>query len=134
MKKLFSILALILVFCMPAYAMAATEPNTKTIEETTSYESDTIRITIDRWCYAFNRTSLRFFVANVYVNDPAQLHTAASSIPRTTRKRPARLPNATTRFWRSTAIITTTRTRTGLSSATACSIAMRLPPATSCLS
>ena len=76
MKKLFSILALILVFCMPAYAMAATEPNTKTIEETTSYESDTIRITIDRWCYAFNRTSLRFFVANVYVNDPAQLHTA----------------------------------------------------------
>ena len=75
MKKLFSILALILVFCMPAYAMAATEPNTKTIEETTSYESDTIRITIDRWCYAFNRTSLRFFVANVYVNDPAQLHT-----------------------------------------------------------
>ena len=28
MKKLFSILALILVFCMPAYAMAATEPNT----------------------------------------------------------------------------------------------------------
>ena len=76
MKKLFSILALIFVFCMPAYAMAATEPNTKTIEETTSYESDTIRITIDRWCYAFNRTSLRFFVANVYVNDPAQLHTA----------------------------------------------------------
>lgn len=76
MKKLFSILALILVFCMSAYAMAATEPNTKTIEETTSYESDTIRITIDRWCYAFNRTSLRFFVANVYVNDPAQLHTA----------------------------------------------------------
>lgn len=44
MKKLFSILALILVFCMPAYAMAATEPNTKTIEETTSYESDTIRL------------------------------------------------------------------------------------------
>ena len=76
MKKLFSILALIFVFCMPAYTMAATEPNTKTIEETTSYESDTIRITIDRWCYAFNRTSLRFFVANVYVNDPAQLHTA----------------------------------------------------------
>ena len=76
MKKLFSILALIFVFCMPAYAMAATEPNSKTIEETTSYESDTIRITIDRWCYAFNRTSLRFFVANVYVNDPAQLHTA----------------------------------------------------------
>ena len=45
MKKLFSILALILVFCMPAYAMAATEPNTKTIEETTSYESDTMPLT-----------------------------------------------------------------------------------------
>ena len=132
MKKLFSILALILVFCMPAYAMAATEPNTKTIEETTSYESDTIRITIDRWCYAFNRTSLRFFVAKIRRSCIPRL--PASSIPRTTRKRPARLPNATTRFWRSTVTITTTRTRTGLSSATACSIAMRLPLATSCSS
>ena len=37
---------------------------------------DYIQITIDQWCYAFNRTSLRFFVANVYVDDPAQLQTA----------------------------------------------------------
>ena len=76
MKKLFYLVALVAALCVPTCAMAATEPNTKTIEETTSYESDTIRITIDRWCYAFNRTSLRFFVANVYVNDPAQLQTA----------------------------------------------------------
>lgn len=76
MKKLFYLVALVAALCVPACAMAATEPNTKTIEETTSYESDTIQITIDRWCYAFNRTSLRFFVANIYVNDPAQLQTA----------------------------------------------------------
>ena len=76
MKKLFYLVALVAALCVPTCAMAATEPNTKTIEETTSYESDTIRITIDRWCYAFNRTSLRFFVANIYVNDPAQLQTA----------------------------------------------------------
>ena len=76
MKKLFYLVALVAALCVPICAMAATEPNTKTIEETTSYESDTIRITIDRWCYAFNRTSLRFFVANIYVNDPAQLQTA----------------------------------------------------------
>ena len=76
MKKLFYLVALVAALCVPICAMAATEPNTKTIEETTSYESDTIRITIDRWCYAFNRTSLRFFVANIYVKDPAQLQTA----------------------------------------------------------
>ena len=76
MKKLFYLVALVAALCVPTCAMAATEPNTKTIEETTSYESDTIQITIDRWCYAFNRTSLRFFVANIYVNDPAQLQTA----------------------------------------------------------
>ena len=35
--------------------------NAKTIEDTTTYEGDTIKITIDQWCYAFNRTNLRFF-------------------------------------------------------------------------
>ena len=65
-----------LALCLPVCALAATEPNAKTIEDTTTYEGDTIKITIDQWCYAFNRTNLRFFVANVYVSDPAQMQTA----------------------------------------------------------
>ncbi len=69
------VLALILVLCAGT-ALAATEPNTKTIEETTTYEGENLRITIDRWCYAFNKTELRFFVANVYTKDPSQLQTA----------------------------------------------------------
>ena len=76
MKKLISLLLALMLVIGAASALAATEPNSKTIEETTTYESDTLRITIDRWCYAFNRTDCRFFVANVYVDDPAQLKTA----------------------------------------------------------
>ncbi|MDO5377281.1 MAG: phosphodiester glycosidase family protein [Clostridia bacterium] len=68
-------LALMLALCAGA-ALAATEPNTKTIEETTTYEGENLRITIDRWCYAFNKTELRFFVAHVYTEDPSQLQTA----------------------------------------------------------
>ena len=76
MKKIICWAALVLALCLPVCALAATEPNTRTIEDTTTYEGETIQITIDQWCYAFNRTSLRFFVANVYVDDPAQLQTA----------------------------------------------------------
>ena len=76
MKKIICWAALVLALCLPVCALAATEPNTRTIEDTTTYEGEPIQITIDQWCYAFNRTSLRFFVANVYVDDPAQLQTA----------------------------------------------------------
>ena len=73
MRKIICRAALMLALCLPVCALAATEPNAKTIEDTTTYEGDTIKITIDQWCYAFNRTNLRFFVANVYVSDPAQI-------------------------------------------------------------
>ena len=76
MRKIICRAALMLALCLPVCALAATEPNAKTIEDTTTYEGDTIKITIDQWCYAFNRTNLRFFVANVYVSDPAQMQTA----------------------------------------------------------
>lgn len=76
MRKIICRAALMLALCLPVCAIAATEPNAKTIEDTTTYEGDTIKITIDQWCYAFNRTNLRFFVANVYVSDPAQMQTA----------------------------------------------------------
>ena len=71
--------ALLAAVCLAlgaAPALAATEPNTKTIEESLSYEDETIRVTVDRWCYAFNRTELRFYVANVYLDRPEQLRTA----------------------------------------------------------
>lgn len=74
-KLVCALLALALGLCACG-AVAATEPNSKTIEESFSYDSDSIRVTIDRWCYAFNRTELRFFVANVYLNSPQQLQTA----------------------------------------------------------
>lgn len=69
------LLALMLT-AMASVALAATEPESKVIEETTTYESDTLNITIDRWCYAFKNTELRFFVAHIYTERPDQLQTA----------------------------------------------------------
>ena len=74
-KLLCALLTLCMALCAFG-ALAATEPNSKTIEETFSYDGGSIRVTIDRWCYAFNRTELRFFVANVYLDSPEQLQTA----------------------------------------------------------
>ena len=76
-RKRFALLLLsALLMLVSAGALAKTEPNSKTIEETITYEEEGIRITIDRWCHAFNRTKLRFFVANIYVDSPSQLQTA----------------------------------------------------------
>ena len=75
-KTLALLCALTLLCAASAGALAKTEPNSKTIEETNTYDYGSLKITIDQWCYAFNKTSLRFFVANVYVDDPAQLKTA----------------------------------------------------------
>ena len=74
-KLLCALLAICMALCACG-ALAATEPNSKTIEETFSYDGGSIQVTVDRWCYAFNRTQLRFFVANVYVSRPDQLQTA----------------------------------------------------------
>lgn len=71
-----ALLLAVLLTAACAHALALTEPNTKTIEETTTYEGNGISITIDRWCYAFNKTDLRFFLAHVYVDDPSQLQSA----------------------------------------------------------
>ena len=76
MKKVLALLlALSLTLCA-SLALAATEPNSKNIENTITYESDTLRITIDQWCYAFDNTDCRFFVADVYTTRPDQLLTA----------------------------------------------------------
>ena len=76
MKKLISLILILTLALSASMALAATEPNSKTIEETTTYEAENISITIDRWCYAFNRTECRFFVADIVVKDPSQLQTA----------------------------------------------------------
>ncbi len=77
MMKKMTTLALCLLLCaLCAGALAAAVPNSKTIEESNTYDYGSLKITLDRWCYAFNNTELRFFVANIFVDDPAQLQTA----------------------------------------------------------
>jgi len=76
MKKTLSLFLVLMMILFASLAVAATEPNSKTIEETIHYESDTLKITIDRWCYAFNKTDCRFFVADIYTTRPDQLLTA----------------------------------------------------------
>lgn len=121
MKKIICWAALVLALCLPVCALAATEPNTRTIEDTTTYEGETIQITIDQWCYAFNRTSLRFFGRQRLCG---RSRAAANRVRRRGilqeqlggHQRHCRAPR---RLWPSTAITTTTRTRTVWSSATA---------------
>ena len=60
---------------VPAFALAS-EPESKTIEETIRFKDDKLEIVIDQWCYAFKKTDLRFFVAHVHTTDPLQLRTA----------------------------------------------------------
>ena len=75
--KRFATLFLLCLILLPVLAQATLAvPKEKKIEETVTYESDTIRIVIDRWLYDFNKSDLRFFVANIWVKDPAQLQTA----------------------------------------------------------
>ena len=75
--KALALVGLLALLCgMSALALAKTEPTEKFIEETNTYDYGSLRITIDQWCHTFKKTSLRFFVANVYVDDPAQLKTA----------------------------------------------------------
>ncbi len=75
MKKI-TLMVSTLLLMFAASGALATEPNTKTIEETVSYKGDTLEIVVDRWCYAFNNTELRFFVADIKTADPLQLRTA----------------------------------------------------------
>lgn len=75
-KKLVCLALTLVCVLSAACALARTLPNSKTIEESSVYEMDSIRITLDRWCYAFNNTELRFFAAHVYTTRPDQLRTA----------------------------------------------------------
>ncbi|MBQ7485889.1 MAG: phosphodiester glycosidase family protein [Clostridia bacterium] len=71
---LFTVMTVAMGSFSPAYAAAT--PSSKTLEETKNYETDTLKITIEQWCYHYKNTNLRFFIADVYTTRPDQLQTA----------------------------------------------------------
>ena len=77
-RKIISLVfMLVLMLCFAACAQA--KPDTileKNLEASYAHESETLKIDIDQWHYAYKKHDLRFFVAHIYVNDPSQLMTA----------------------------------------------------------
>lgn len=77
MKIIARMLALVLMLiCLAAPALAIVEPESKNLEQTLTHESDTLKIQIDQWCYAYKKHDLRFFVINLHLNNPTQMQTA----------------------------------------------------------
>ncbi len=78
MKILARALALAtLLLCLAApMAHAIVEPESKTLEQTLTYDYDTLKIQIDQWLYAFKKHDLRFFIVNLYIDNPTQMQTA----------------------------------------------------------
>ncbi|MBR5301373.1 MAG: phosphodiester glycosidase family protein [Clostridia bacterium] len=76
MKKLALALVLMLLCCAATAALAAEEPQSKNLEQTITHDTDTLRIQIDQWHYAYKKHDLRFFVVNLHTASPAQLQTA----------------------------------------------------------
>lgn len=77
-QKIKTLLAL-LVLMVGIAAVAQAKPDEileKNLEQQYAHESDTLKIDIDQWHYAYKKHDLRFFVAHIYVSDPAQLRTA----------------------------------------------------------
>lgn len=76
-KILTLIFALVLMVFFASCAQAKPdEILAKNLENTLTHESETLKINIDQWHYEYKKHDLRFFVAHIYVNDPAQLQTA----------------------------------------------------------
>ena len=77
-RKLISLLlALVLMIGVASAAQAKPEEVLeKNLERTLTHESETLKITVDQWHYAYKKHDLRFFVAHIDVTDPAQLRTA----------------------------------------------------------
>ena len=67
--------AFLLIACA-GMALAKGEPISKTIEQSSTYDYGTLKITIDQWRHEFKKTDLRYFVAHVYTTGPEQLRTA----------------------------------------------------------
>lgn len=75
-KSAFLLLAVLLLLRVPFALAAQPELLSQTLEETLSYEGNGISVRVDRWYYAYTKMDLRFFVAHVFVDGPAQLQTA----------------------------------------------------------
>lgn len=70
-----ALLALCLMF-LSTLALAAETPKARTSEHYDTYTSDTLTIDITREEWTFKSHKLKFLVARVHVEDPAQLRTA----------------------------------------------------------
>ena len=69
-------LVLMLACLIAAPALAIVEPESKTLEQTLTHDSDTLKIKIDQWCYAYKKHDLRFFVVDLQIANPTQMQTA----------------------------------------------------------
>lgn len=69
-------LSLMLICLLAAPALALVEPQSKNLEQTLTYDYDTLKIQIDQWHYAYKKHDVRFFVVNLHLTDPAQMQTA----------------------------------------------------------
>lgn len=80
MKKLARALALLLMLTLlcgaAVSALAIVEPESKNLEQTLTYDYDTLKIQIDQWHYAYKKHDLRFFVVNLHITNPTQMQTA----------------------------------------------------------
>ena len=70
------VLAMVLMLAASVSALAKSEPISKTIENSNTYDYGTLKITVDQWRHEFKKTDLRYFVAHVYTTSPEQLRTA----------------------------------------------------------
>ena len=54
------VLAAALMTAVSAAALAKSEPISKTIEQSNTYDYGTLKITIDQWRHEFKKTDLRY--------------------------------------------------------------------------
>lgn len=75
--KIFALMLALMITCFASVsALALVEPKSKTLEESTTYDSETLQIQIDQWHYEYKNHDLRFFIVNLHLANPAQMQTA----------------------------------------------------------
>lgn len=77
MKKILILLFTLVLAGTAAESLAdLAQPQSRSIENTIDYEVPGIQIHIDQWLYDFRKTDLRFYVADIVLENPGQLQTA----------------------------------------------------------
>ena len=66
----------LMLLCLAAPAMAIVEPESKTLEQTLTHDSETLKIQIDQWLHTYKKHDLRYFVVNLHITNPTQMQTA----------------------------------------------------------